>query len=102
MAKTKFKVTADRVSVGGKTYKKGDIFEAETKSAHVATALHFKQLQEVTAPTGEVVPSFDRGKPDDPVSTGTADISKEPESNVGPKAEPETTKKAETAPKSGK
>jgi len=63
----KFKVAADRVSVGGKTYQKGDTFEAETKSAHVVTALHFKQIAEVSAPKDEETkePEGDPKKPKD-------------------------------------
>ena len=48
MANTKFKVLAPKgVSIGGVSHKKGDTFDAETKSAHVQTALHFKQIEAV-------------------------------------------------------
>jgi len=40
-----FKVIASKgFSFGGKLYEKGQTFQAENKSAHVQTALHFKQI----------------------------------------------------------
>jgi len=49
MANTRFKVLAKNgVSIGGVIHKQGDTFNAETKSAHVQTALHFKQIAEVS------------------------------------------------------
>lgn len=44
----KFKVTAPKgFAFGGKLLKQGETFEAENKSAHVQTGLHFKQIEEV-------------------------------------------------------
>lgn len=43
----KYKVTAVKVNIGGEIREKGQTFEAESKSAHVQTALHFKQIIEV-------------------------------------------------------
>jgi hypothetical protein len=37
-------------SFGGKLLEKGEIFEAENKSAHIQTGLHFKQIVEVNEP----------------------------------------------------
>jgi len=48
-----YKVRAERFAFGGKTYQKGDTFDAETKSAHVTTALHFKQITEAPEPKAE-------------------------------------------------
>lgn len=43
----KFKVTAPKgFQFGGKLLKEGETFEAENKSAHVQTGLHFKQIEE--------------------------------------------------------
>lgn len=36
------------VSISGSVHKKGDTFEADSKSAHVTTALHFKQIKPVS------------------------------------------------------
>ena len=41
----KFKVIDPKgFSYGGKLLEKGDTFEAENKSAHIQTGLHFKQI----------------------------------------------------------
>lgn len=43
----KFKVIDPKgFSFGGKVLKKGDTFDAENKSAHIQTGLHFKQITE--------------------------------------------------------
>lgn len=45
----KFKVISQKgVTVGGAHHKQGATFEAETKSAHVQTALHFKQIEMIS------------------------------------------------------
>jgi hypothetical protein len=44
----KFKVINSKgFCFGGKLLEKGDTFESETKSAHVQTGLHFKQVEEI-------------------------------------------------------
>lgn len=44
MAKIKYTVVKD-VSIAGVKHAKGATFEAESKSAHIVTALHFGQIQ---------------------------------------------------------
>lgn len=50
----KFKVINPKgFSFGGKSLEKGDTFEAETKSAHIQTGLHFKQIEETKGSTAK-------------------------------------------------
>lgn len=83
MANTKFKVIAPKgVSIGGVSHKKGETFTAETKSAHVRTALHFKQIE--------------------PVSEAEAESEAKAEAKAAAKAEAEAKAKAETEAKANK
>lgn len=88
----KFKVIAPKgVSIGGVAHKKGDTFDAENKSAHVQTALHFKQIEEVKA------------KAEDPEAAAKAKADKEKaDADLKAKEEAEAKAKAEAAAKGGK
>lgn len=39
-------ISPNGITIGGKQLKNGDTFQAQSKSAHVGTALHFKQIVE--------------------------------------------------------
>ncbi len=59
-----FKVISPKgFSLGGQSLEKGDTFEAENKSAHVQTGLHFKQIQEETKPSPAKEPAKDAKPP---------------------------------------
>lgn len=46
---SKYKVlSAKGFHFGGKRLDRGTVFDAESKSAHITTALHFQQIAEVT------------------------------------------------------
>lgn len=52
----KYKVIIPKVSIAGVLHKKGDTFEAENKSPHIQTALHFRQIEEVPEKTSSKEP----------------------------------------------
>lgn len=50
-------------SFGGESLEKGEIFEAENKSAHIQTGLHFKQIEEVKESAKSKEPAKDEAAP---------------------------------------
>jgi hypothetical protein len=61
----KFKViAANGFHFGDKRLDRGTVFEAESKNAHIATALHFKQIAEIAPPTKPEKPEPPTPKPE--------------------------------------
>ncbi len=63
----KFKViAASGFHFGDKCLDRGTVFEAEGKNAHIATALHFKQIIEITTKPDKPEPSTPKPEKPEP------------------------------------